>query len=162
VIPVKLDLKYFAIATLLTLALILVDYRIWYIYAGVPPTYFATYFFPLAQLVIAVVLPFAIMYLISTRIQSWTNLWSILISTFLGCLLGGLIHIFFDWVPGLLLNVNYGYLGLLLILYEVSVSIAQTVFSEILFVSIAAILFAYYRTHPDRTIPQPAQVTPSI
>ena len=67
---------------------------------------------------------------------------SILISIFLGCLLGGLVHITVDWVPGLLLNVNYGYLGLLLILYEVSVSIVQAVFSEILFVSIAAILLA--------------------
>ena len=86
---------------------------------------------------------------------------SILISTFLGCLLGGLIHFFFDWVPDLLLNVNYGYLGLLLILYEISVSIMQAVFSEILFVSIAAILFAYYRTHPDRTISQPTQIPPS-
>jgi hypothetical protein len=161
VIPIRLDLKYFALATLLTLALMLVDYRIWYLYAGVAPNYFATYFFQFAEFVIAVVLPFAIMYLISTKIQSWTDMSSILISTFLGCLLGGLIHVIFDWIPSFLLSVNYGYIGLL-IGYEVSFSIVQSAFSEILFVSIAAILFAYYRTHPDRTISQPAQVTPSI
>lgn len=158
----SLDLKYFALATLLTLALMLVDYRIWYFYAGVLPTIFGTYFFQLANLVMAVFLPFAITYLISTKIQSLTSMSSILISTFLGCLLGGLVHIIVDWFPGLLLIVNYGYPTQLLILYEVFVSVVQALFSEILFVSIAAILFAYYRTHPDRTIPQPAQVTPSI
>ncbi len=160
-VDVRFDLKYFIAATLLTLALLLVDYRIWYIYGGVSPTYFLTYLFPLARLVIAIFLPFAVMYLISTKIQSWTHVWSILISTFLGCLLGGIINIAVDFIPGLWFNLNYGYLGLLVIAYEIIISILSVIFSEILFVSIAAILFAYYRTHPDRTAPLPAQVAPS-
>ena len=158
---VRFDLKYFIAATLLTLALLLVDYRIWYVYGGVLPTQFLTFLFPLASLVIAVFLPFAVMYLISTRIQSWTHVWPILVSTFLGCLLGGIINTAVDFIPGMWLGVNYGYLGLLVIIYEIVISILLAIFSEILFVSIAAILFAYYHTHPDRTIPQPTQVAPS-
>jgi len=161
VVYLRFDLKYFIAATLLSLALLLVDYRIWIVYGGVLPTQFLTYLFPLARLVIAVFLPFAVMYLISTRIQSWTHVWPILVSTFLGCLLGGIINVAVDFIPVLYLSVNYGYLGPLVIIYEVFISILLAVFSEVLFVSIAAILFAYYHTHPDRTILQPTQVAPS-
>jgi hypothetical protein len=161
VVYVKFDLKYFITATLLTLALLLVDYRIWVVYGGVYHTQFLTYLFPLARLVIAVFLPFAIMYLISTKIQSWTHMWPILVSTFLGCLLGGIINAAVDFIPGLLLSVNYGSLGLLVIIYEVFILILLAIFSEVLFVSIAAILLAYYNTHPDKTTPQPTQVAPS-
>ena len=157
----RFDLKYFIAATLLSLALLLVDYRIWIVYGGVLPTQFLTYLFPLARLVIAVFLPFAVMYLISTRIQSWTHVWPILVSTFLGCLLGGIINVAVDFIPVLYLSVNYGYLGPLVIIYEVFISILLAVFSEVLFVSIAAILFAYYHTHPDKTLLQPTQVAPS-
>ena len=101
------------------------------------------------------------MYLISTKIQSWTHVWPILVSTFLGCLLGGIINAAVDFIPGLWLSVNYGSLGLLVIIYEIIISILLAVFSEVLFVSITAILFAYYHTHPDKTIPQPTQVAPS-
>jgi hypothetical protein len=161
VVHVKFYLKYFIAATLLSLTLLLVDHRIWIVYGGVYPTQFLTYLFPLARLVIAVFLPFAIMYFISTKIQSWTHMWPILISTFLGCLLGGIINVAVDFIPVLYLSVNYGYLGPLVIIYEVFISILLAVFSEVLFVSIAAILFAYYHTHPDRTILQPTQVAPS-
>ena len=160
-VDVRFDLKYFITATLLTLTLLLVDYRIWYIYGGVSPTQFLSYLLPLARLVIAVFLPFAVMYLISTKIQSWTHVWQILVSTFLGCMLGGIINAAVDFIPGLWLSVNYGYLSLLVIIYEISITILLAVFSEVLFVSIAAILFAYYHTHPDKTIPQPTQVAPS-
>ena len=160
-VDVRFDLKYFIAATLLTLALLLVDYRIWYVYGGVSPTQFLTYLFPLARLVIAVFLPFAVMYMISTKIQSWTHVWPILVSTFLGCLIGGIINAAVDFIPGLWLNVNYGSLGLLVIIYEILVSILLLVFSQVLFVSIAAILLAYYNTHPDKTIPQPTQISPS-
>ena len=160
-VNVKFDLKYFITATLLTLTLLLVNYRIWIVYGGVYPTQFLSYLFPLARLVIAVFLPFAVMYLISTKIQSWTHVWLILISTFLGCLLGGVINAAVDFIPGLWLSFNYGSLGLLVIIYEIFISILLAVFSEVLFVSIAAILFAYYHTHPDRNIPQPTQVAPS-
>ena len=158
---VSFDLKYFIVATLLTLGLQLVDYRIWYVYGGVSPTQFLTYLFPLARLVIAVFLPFAVMYLISTKIQSWTHVWPILVSTFLGCLLGGIINVAVDFIPEMYLSVNFGYFGLYVTIYEIIVSILLVVFSEILFVSIAAILFAYYHTHPDKTIPQPTQAAPS-
>jgi len=161
VVYVKFDLKYFIAATLLTLALLLVDYRIWIVYGRVYPTQFMSYLYPLARLVIAVFLPFAVMYLISTRIQSWTHVWPILVSTFLGCLLGGIINVAVDFIPVLYLSVNYGYLGPLVIIYEVFISILLAVFSEVLFVSIAAILFAYYHTHPDKTLLQPTQVAPS-
>jgi len=161
VVYVRFDLKYFITATLLTLALLLVDYRIWIVYGGVSPTYFLTYLFPLARLVIAVFLPFAVMYLISTKIQSWTHVWPILVSTFLGCLLGGIINVAVDFIPEMYLSVNFGYFGLYVTIYEIIVSILLVVFSEILFVSIAAILFAYYHTHPDKTIPQPTQAAPS-
>jgi len=161
VVNVKFDLKYFITATLLTLTLLLVNYRIWIVYGGVYPTQFLSYLFPLARLVIAVFLPFTVMYLISTKIQSWTHVWLILISTFLGCLLGGVINAAVDFIPGLWLSFNYGSLGLLVIIYEIFISILLAVFSEVLFVSIAAILFAYYHTHPDRNIPQPTQVAPS-
>ncbi len=160
-VNVRFDLKYFITAILLTLALLLVDYRIWYIYGGVSPTQSLTYLFPLARLVIAVFLPFAVMYLISTKIQSWTHVWPILVSTFLGCLLGGIINTAVDFIPGLWLSVNYGFLGLLVIIYEIFIIILSLVFSQVLFVSIAAILFAYYHTHPDRTLSQPTQVAPS-
>ena len=160
-VNVRFDLKYFIAATLLTLALLLVDYRIWYIYGGVSPTESLTYLFPLARLVLAVFLPFAVMYMISTKIQSWTHVWPILVSTFLGCLLGGIINTAVDFTAGLSLSFNYGSLGLLVIIYEIVISILLAIFSEILFVSIAAILFAYYHTHPDRTTPPPAQVAPS-
>ena len=160
-VNVKFDLKYFITATLLTLALLLVDYRIWYIYGGVLTTQFLSYLFPLARLVIAVFLPFTVMYFMSTKIQSWTHVWPILISTFLGCLLGGVINAAVDFIPGLWLSFNYGSLGLLVIIYEIFISILLAFFSEVLFVSIAAILFAYYHTHPDKTTPQPTQVEPS-
>jgi hypothetical protein len=161
VVCVRFDLKYFITATLLTLALLLVDYRIWIVYGGVSPTYYLTYLFPLARLVIAVFLSFAVMYLISTKIQSWTYVWSILVSTFLGCLLGGIITTCIDFVPAVYLSVNISYLGLLVTIYEIIITILLAAFSEVLFVSIAAILFAYYQTHPDKTIHQPTQVAPS-
>jgi len=161
VVYLRFDPKYFITATLLSLVLLLVDYRVWIVYGGVYPTQFLTYLFPLARLVIAVFLPFAVMYFISTKIQSWTHVWPILVATFLGCLLGGIINAAVDFIPGLWLSVNYGYLGLLVIIYEIIISILLAVFSEVLFVSIAAILFAYYHTHPDKTIPQPTQVAPS-
>jgi len=109
VVYLRFDLKYFIAATLLSLTLLLVDYRIWIVYGGVLPTQFLTYLFPLARLVIAVFLPFAVMYLISTRIQSWTHVWPILVSTFLGCILGGIINVAIDFIPALWLGVNYGY-----------------------------------------------------
>lgn len=160
-VNVKFDLKYFITATLLSLVLLLVDYRIWYVYGGVYPTQFLTYLFPLARLVLAVFLPFAVMYMISTKIQSWTHVWPILVSTFLGCLLGGIINTAVNFTAALSPSFNYGSLGLLVIIYEMFISILLAVFSEVLFVSIAAILFAYYHTHPDKTIPQPTQVAPS-
>jgi hypothetical protein len=101
------------------------------------------------------------MYMISTKIQSWTHVWPILVSTFLGCLLGGIINTAVDFTAALSLSFNYGYLGLYVTIYEIFISILLAVFSEVLFVSIAAILFAYYHTHPDKTIPQPTQVAPS-
>jgi len=161
VVYLRFDLKYFIAATLLSLTLLLVDYRIWIVYGGVSLTQFLTYLFPLARLVIAVFLPFAVMYLISTKIQSWTHVWPILVATFLGCLLGGIINVAVDFIPVLYLSVNYGYLGPLVIIYEVFISILLALFSEVLFVSIAAILFAYYNTHPDKTLLQPTQVAPS-
>jgi hypothetical protein len=115
VVYVSFDLKYFIAATLLTLTLLLVNYRIWIVYGGVYPTQFLSYLFPLARLVIAVFLPFTVMYLISTKIQSWTHVWPILVSTFLGCLLGGIINAAVDFIPGLWLGVNYDYLGLLVL-----------------------------------------------
>ena len=157
----KFDLKYFITATLLSLALLVVDYQVWIFYGGVSPTYFLTYLFPLARLVIAVFLPFAVMYLISTKIQSWTHVWPILVSTFLGCMLGGIINVAIDFIPGVYLSVNFGYLGLYMTIYEIIVSVLLAVFSEVLFISITAILFAYYHTHPDRITPPPAQVAPS-
>jgi hypothetical protein len=157
----RFDLKYFITATLLTLTLLLVNYRIWIVYGGLSLTQFLTYLFPLARLVIAVFLPFAVMYLISAKIQSWTHVWPILVSTFLGCMLGGIIIAAVDFIPGLYLSFNYGYLGPLVIIYEILISILLVVFSEVLFVSIAAILLAYYNTHPDKTTPQPTQVAPS-
>ena len=160
-VHVKFDLKYFITATLLTLTLLLVNYRIWIVYGGLSLTQFLTYLFPLARLVIAVFLPFAVMYFISTKIQSWTHVWPILVSTFLGCLLGGIINTAVDFTAALSQGFNYGSFGLLVIIYEIFISVLLTAFSEVLFVSIAAILFAYYHTHPDRTIPQPTQVAPS-
>ena len=160
-VHVRFDLKYFITATLLTLALLLVDYQIWIFYLGVLPTQFLSYLYPLARLVIAVFLPFAVMYLISTKIQSWTHVWPILISTFLGCLLGGIINVAIDFIPELYLTVNFAYFGPLITIYEIIISIVLAIFSEVLFVSIAAILFAYYHTHPDKTLPQPTQVAPS-
>ena len=156
----KFDLKYFIAATLLTLTLLLVDYQVWIVYGGVSPTQFLTYLFPLARLVLAVFLPFAVMYMISTKIQSWTHVWPILVSTFLGCLLGGIINTAVDFTAALSLSFDYGSFGLLVIIYEIFISILLTAFSEVLFVSIAAILFAYYHTHPDKTIPQSTQVAP--
>ena len=157
----RFDLKYFITATLLTLTLLLVNYRIWIVYGGLSLTQFLTYLFPLARLVLAVFLPFAVMYFISTKIQSWTHVWPILVATFLGCLLGGIINVAIDFIPELYLSVNYGYLGPLVTIYEIIISILLALFSEVLFVSIAAILFAYYHTHPDKTLPQPTQVAPS-
>jgi len=161
VVHVRFDLKYFITATLLTLTLLLVDYQVWIVYGGVYPTQFLTYLFPLARLVLAVFLPFAVMYMMSPKIQSWTHVWPILVSTFLGCLLGGIINTAVDFNAALSQGFNYGSFGLLVIIYEIFISILLTAFSEVLFVSIAAILFAYYHTHPDRTIPQPTQVAPS-
>jgi hypothetical protein len=156
VVLVRFELKYFIAALLLTLALLIVDYRIWYVYLGLSTTSFVSYLLPLATLVLSVILPAIVMYLMSTKIQSWSQVSPILISTFLGCFVGGTINSLVEtFIPELFFAIDYGRYGVFILMYEISISIVLASFSEVLFVSIAAILFAYYQTHADRTIPSP-------
>lgn len=143
----EFNLKFFFVATVLTVALTLVNMTVWIRYIGLSDFQASIYFlFQPLQLILSVFLPSAVMYTMSLKTCQETRLRPILVSTFFGCWLGGLINTaiqyfvtiqFSSWV-----NVN-----LLLTIYELLWLIAIAGFSEILFVSIAAIMLAYYRAH---------------
>ena len=156
------SLKYFIVAILLTLALMLVDTAVWYRLSGISiTTYFLPYVLPLGRILLAAFLPFAVMYLISTKISSTTQLWPIMLSTFLGCFIGGIINTAIQLTTAFYIGSSFGTITFPILIYEISMLIVVAAFSETFFASIAATLFAYYRTHPERAVSQPAQSPPS-
>lgn len=97
------------------------------------------------QLVFGVALPFAVMYVLSTKVSSESIFKSTMVSTFLGCWLGGVtifaVNILITFSSG----GSYGYDSILQTTLWVIWTIFATAFSSIFFVSLAAILFAYYQ-----------------
>lgn len=156
------NLKYFIVAILLTLALMLVDTQVWYSLWGISITvYLVPYVLPLARILLAAFLPFAVMYLISTKIQSTTQLWPIMLSTFIGCLTGAIIDTAIQLTTAFYLGSSFGTISIPVLGYEILMLIMVSTFSETFFASISAVLISYYRTHPEKTILQPAQNPPS-
>jgi hypothetical protein len=154
---VRLELGYFFLAAVLTVLQLVADFRFFYFFAIVSPTLFLTLSAPFLVLVLEIILPFVLMYLVSTRI-SWTQVRSILTATFLGCLVGGVINTVVNAGPGL--ETYFGPISNIspwLMFQAVSGWFVTEVFSRVLFASFAAILFAYYYKHPDRTPQQPAR-----
>jgi hypothetical protein len=144
---VEFNLKFFFVATVLTVALTLVNATTWVRYLG--PSNFQTsiyFFFQPLQLVLSVFLPFAVMYMISLKTPQGARLRPILLSTFLGCWLGGLINTAIQFFVTIQVS-SWANVNLLLTIYEICWLIATAAFSGILFVSIAAIMLAYYRAH---------------
>ena len=95
------------------------------------------------RLFFGVALPFAVVYVLSTKV-SLESIKSIMVCTFLGCWIGGVtifaVQIFITFFSG----GSYGY-DILQFTLLVIWTIFATAFSSIFFVSLAAILFAYYQ-----------------
>lgn len=148
---VRLELEYFFLAAVLTVLQSVADFSVFYFFDVFQPTLFLTSSAPFVELILEVVLPFVLMYLVSTRI-SWTHVRSILVATFLGCLVGGVINTVVNVTAGLSM-----YLGSIsdvspwVKLHLASGLLVTETFSRVLLASFAAILFAYYYEHPDKT-----------
>jgi len=143
----EFNLRFFFVATILTVALTLVNTTIWLQILGSSIFQSSTYFMlqPL-QLVVNVFLPFAVMYLLTLNTTQQTRLRPILLATFFGCWLGGLINTAIQFFVTLRFS-SWTSASLILTIYELFWWIAVTAFSETLFVSIAAIMLAHYRAH---------------
>ena len=94
--------------------------------------------FPPIQFALSVILPFPVMYILSARI-AFEVVKSAIVSTFIGCWIGGVTN-FAIGTYILYLRMDSFQLGL-----WVGWSIFRAAFSTVFFVSLAAILFAYYR-----------------
>ncbi|MDH5461703.1 MAG: hypothetical protein OEX09_05730 [Candidatus Bathyarchaeota archaeon] len=101
------------------------------------------------QLVFGVVLPFAVMYVLSTRIGLEVAK-SVMVSTFLGCWIGNVATFAADryllYFRGGSYSVDASPQFILWLIWE----IFARAFSTVFFVSLAAILFAQYRKTADK------------
>jgi hypothetical protein len=144
---VEFNLKFFFVATVLTVALTLANTTVWIHYFGPSDFQTSIYFlFQPLQLVLSVFLPFAVMYTMSLKTPQVARLRPILVSTFFGCWLGGLINTAIQFLVAVQFS-SWANVNLLLTIYELCWLIAIAAFSGILFVSLAAIMLAYYRAH---------------
>ncbi len=108
---------------------------------------------PPVQLALGVILPFAVMYILSTRIGSEV-VQSVIVSTFVGCWIGGVINFAVRFYLLYLRRSSLSVDSVLQLSPWVVWAIFETAFSTVFFVSLAAILFAYYRKTVSRqTIP---------
>ena len=147
----RLELEYFFLAAVLTVLQLVADFSIFYFFDVFKPTLFLTSSAPFVALILEIVLPFVLMYLLSVRI-AWTQVRSILLATFLGCLVGGVINTVVDVTAGLSLYLgSISDVSFWVKLHLASGLFVSETFSRVLLASFAAILFAYYYKHPDRT-----------
>ena len=105
------------------------------------------------QLGFVVLLPFGVMYIFSRRINSVPIFQSIIVSTFLGCWVGGVAIFVVDRFISSLGGAIYD--SVLLYTFWIIWSIFALAFSQIFFVSLAAILWAYYQKSINKPLHQP-------
>lgn len=112
------------------------------------------------QLLLGVALPFAIMYILSTKMPCESAYRPIMISTFLGCWIGQLASLIIN--TSITYVMTGGYSGTYLF-YAVVLTLWQVfaqAFSSTFFISLGAILLAYYQqttNKPPSPIPTPLQ-----
>ena len=117
-----------------------------YLYLQLPPDLYSWIPLGLApvQLVFGVILPFAVMYVLGTRIGLEVAK-SAMVSTFLGCWTGGVAtfavdsYLIYFWRGSYSVDVSPQFI--LWLIWKTF----STAFSTVFFVSLAAILFAQYR-----------------
>lgn len=105
------------------------------------------------QLGFAVFLPFGVMYIFSRRTSLVSAFQSIIVSTFLGCWTGGVAIFVVDRFISSLGGATYD--SVLLYTFWIGWSIFALAFSQIFFVSLAAILWAYYQKSINKPFQQP-------
>lgn len=96
------------------------------------------------QLIFGVFLPIAVMYTLGMKAPE-SAYKPILASTFLGCWIGGVIVFCLDLTIITLSGSSYGTGSLIFTIIWVIWRIFVSAFSSVLFVCVAAVLFAYYR-----------------
>jgi len=106
------------------------------------------------QFAVGVALPFAVMYILSTRVTSKPTFKPIIASTFLGCWIGQLTTLTVDTSITFLSGGSYGSDYFQLIFWIIW-QIFTSAFSSIFFISLAAILFAYYQNNQQNTHKHP-------
>ena len=145
----EFNVKFFLVAIVLSLvAEIFHHLNIWMLYVGrLPMDIYSWIVIALApvQLIFGVVIPFAVMYILATRISSVVK--SVIVSTFLGCWIGGVAVLAFHTY---LMRGSYGYDSLFQLAFWTIWEIFAKALSAIFFVSLAAILFAHYQRTVNR------------
>jgi len=149
---VEFNAKFFFIVVILSLvAGVFQNLAMWLHLYQLPISLYSWIVLGLApiRLVFGVALPFAVVYVLSTKV-SLESIKSIMVSTFLGCWMSGVaifaVQIFITFFSG----GSYGYDSILQFTLWVIWTIFATAFSSIFFVSLAAILFAYYQRQLTR------------
>lgn len=116
-----------------------------FFYPSFSPTSFAWFslIFAPVSFVIGIVLPFMVMYLLTVRsVEPLTKL--VFIATFVGCWIGEASTLILNVVVTHLLGGSYGYGPLMFGLYLMW-GLFAAAFSSTLFISLTAILLAYFR-----------------
>jgi len=140
----EFNVKFFFVAMILALVSGVFHYfNIWLVLYELPISLYPWIAVVLApvQLVFGVVLPFAVMYVLGTRIGS-DAVKSVIVSTFLGCWTGGVAVLA---VHTYLMRGSYGYDYLFQLVLWTIWEIFAKALSGVFFVSFAAILFAHYQ-----------------
>ena len=144
----EFNIKFFFVATILSLTggivqrlgfwLFVHDQMSASLYA-----WFAAILSPV-QLLCSVILPFAVMYITSRGISS-EAIRSVILSTFLGCWIGGVIVLAINAYSIYSIVASFAFDHLFQIILGSMWEIFTTALSGIFFVCFAAILFAYYQ-----------------
>lgn len=143
----EFNLRFFFVAMILTVALTIINPTIWLLSFGPSYYQFSIFILQPLQLVLSVFLPFTIMYIMTLKTQQQARLRPILLATFFGCWLGGLINAAIQIFATLQFSSSWSYINPVVMVYELFWLIVQGAFLEILFVCMAAIMLAYYRAH---------------
>jgi hypothetical protein len=144
---VEFNAKFFFIAVILSIvAGVFQNLAMWLHLYRLGPSLYSWVVLGLApvRLVFGVALPFAVMCILSTEV-SLESVKSIMVATFLGCWIGGVTIFAFNIFITYLGGSSYGYDSILQTTLWIIWTIFATAFSSIFFVSLAAILFAYYQ-----------------